>query len=417
MAFWIAAGLLSAVVALLVLLAARRPDMGQEPTAAYDLRIYRDQLAELDRDVSRGTLTEQEAARARTEVSRRILDADRTLHDGGQAARSGGTALIGGGLVVIVAGALWLYWQIGAPGYPDLPLQGRIAMIEDARNHRPGQDLAEEQIPPSPAPPAAPERVALVEQLRVVMAERPDDPQGLSLLAANEAMLGNYRAAHIAQTRLIELLGPEATGRHYIDLAEMMIFAAGGYVSPEAEAALRAGLQLEPTDGTGRYYAGEMFAQQGRPDLALPIWTALLQDSRPDAPWVEPIRAQISALAFAAGVEIDPALSAAPRGPSAADIEAAAGLDAEGQQAMIESMVAGLADRLATEGGPPQDWARLISAYGVLGRTNAAQIVHDDAQSVFADEPEALALIDEAFRSAMANAGTGDASGAEEDQP
>jgi len=132
---------------------------------------------------------------------------------------------------------------------------------------------------------------------------------------------------------------------------------------------------------------------------------SLLQDSTPDAPWVAPIRAQIDALAFAAGVEIDPSLSAAPRGPSAADIEAMAGLPGEDQQAMIETMVAGLADRLATDGGPPEDWVQLITAYGVLGRVEAAQIVHDDAQGVFADAPEALARIDAAFRAAMARAG------------
>jgi len=405
MAFWIAAGLLAAIVAAVVVLTARRPVADAEPAAAYDLRVYRDQLAELDRDVARGTLTAQEAIRARTEVSRRILDADRALQGDARSTRIGGTALIGGGLVVLMAGAFWLYNQIGAPGYPDLPLQGRIAMIEDARDNRPGQDVAEQQAPAFPAPPADPDRLALVEQLRAVMAERPDDPQGFGLLAANEAMLGNFRDARIAQTRLIDLLGPEATGRHHIDLAEMMIFAAGGYVSPEAEAALSAGLELQPRDGTGRYYAGEMFAQQGRPDLALPIWVSLLQDSTPDAPWVAPIRAQIDALAFAAGVEIDPSLSAAPRGPSAADIEAMAGLPGEDQQAMIETMVAGLADRLATDGGPPEDWVQLITAYGVLGRVEAAQIVHDDAQGVFADAPEALARIDAAFRAAMARAG------------
>ena len=33
----------------------------------------------------------------------------------------------------------------------------------------------------------------------------------------------------------------------------MMILAAGGYVSPDAEAALLRGLELEPRNGTARY--------------------------------------------------------------------------------------------------------------------------------------------------------------------
>jgi cytochrome c-type biogenesis protein CcmH len=206
----------------------------------------------------------------------------------------------------------------------------------------------------------------------------------------------------VAQTRLIEVLGNAVTGRHFIDQAEMMILAAGGYVSPEAERALMRGLQLEPRNGTARYYVGLMYAQQGRPDLAFPIWRNLMAESTVDAPWLEPIRLQIEEVAFLAGIDVtlaelpQPSGPAPTRGPTAEDIEAAQGMSAGDQAAMIEGMVAGLAERLATEGGPPEDWARLINAQIVLGRTEDAQAVYDEARSVFADLPEALALIDQA---------------------
>ncbi len=407
MAFWIAAGLICLVVAALVWLASRAPGRAEAPKAAYDLQVYRDQLKEVERDVARGTLTEAEAVRARTEVSRRILDADRALQaDGGERQQGKGTALIVIGLCATMAIAVFTYSRIGAPGYPDLPLEGRIALIEDARANRPDQATAEAQAPERPEREVDAERLAQVEQLRTIIEQRPEDTRGLGLLAANEAMLGNFRAARNAQGRLLDLLGEEATGRNWIDYAEMLIFAARGYISPEAEDALVRGLALEPRDGTGRYFAGQMYAQQGRPDLALPIWVNLLRESRPEAPWVEAIEAQIAEVAFVAGVELDPAmLEGAPRGPGPADFAAMEGLSADEQAEMIETMVAGLADRLANEGGTPQDWAQLITAYGVLGRTNAAQIVHDDAQATFADFPEALAVIDEAFRAAMARAG------------
>ncbi|MEJ6394916.1 c-type cytochrome biogenesis protein CcmI [Gymnodinialimonas sp. 2305UL16-5] len=405
--FWIASGALCLVVAVMVVLAARRPTNIEAPAAAYDLRVYRDQLAEIDRDVARGIVTEDEAERARTEVSRRILEADRALQREGHDNQAGKFGLMGitVALGISLVGAFGVYSMIGAPGYADLPLATRIDIVETARANRPDQATAEAQAPQRPRPEVDPERLELVEQLRGVMELRTGDVEGLTLLAANEAMLGNFRAAHNAQSRLLTLLGEDATGRHWIDYAEMMIFAAGGYVSPEAEEALLRGLELEPRDGTARYYAGEMYAQQGRPDLALPIWSNLLGESRPDAPWVEPIQLQISSVARAAGAAFDPAALPQPSGPTAADIAAAQGLSPDEQREMIEGMVSGLADRLATEGGTPQDWAQLITAYGALGRSNAAQIVHDDAQSVFADAPEALALIDRAFRAAMAQAG------------
>ncbi|KPQ14617.1 MAG: CcmH heme lyase-like protein in sacrcosine oxidase locus [Rhodobacteraceae bacterium HLUCCO18] len=407
MGFWIVAGFMSLLVALLILLAFLRPRTGGAPAAAYDLQVYRDQLKEVDRDLERGILTEAEAARARTEVSRRILEADRALQRV-QTARTGRGALerwiVAGGLVAVVAGAVGVYFQIGAPGYPDLPMATRIAIIDEARATRPGQAEAEAEVTMRQGVPEQPEREELVAQLRTIMEQRPDDPQGMALLASNEAALGNFRAARIAQARLIELLGDEATGAHHIDLAEMMILAAGGYVSPDAEAALLRGLELEPRNGTARYYAGLMYAQQGRPDLAFPIWRDLLAESTPDAPWLEPIRLQIEEVAALAGERVSladlpqPASVPAP-GPTAEDMEAAAALPPEDRAAMIEGMVAGLSSRLAAEGGPPEDWARLISAFGVLGRTEQAQAVYEEALGVFAENPAALAQIEAAGES------------------
>jgi cytochrome c-type biogenesis protein CcmH len=216
MGFWLAAGAISLLVAFLILLAFLRPGRAATPAAAYDLQVYRDQLKEVDRDVERGILTEAEAARARTEVSRRILEADRALQKAEAAeARRGGFDrwIIAGGLVAVRRGAVGVYFQIGAPGYPDLPLATRIAIIDEARATRPGQAEAEAQVTMREGVPEQPEREALVAQLRTIMEQRPDDAQGMALLASNEAALGNFRAARIAQERLIDLLGDDARAR------------------------------------------------------------------------------------------------------------------------------------------------------------------------------------------------------------
>lgn len=402
MGFWIATGLFCMMVVLGVLAAYLRPRASHVPAAAFDLQVYRDQLRELDRDVERGVLTEDEAGRARTEVSRRILEADRALQGAQGDTTKGGAwdrVLMGAGVVATLAGTFAVYQQIGAPGYGDLPLSTRIERVEAARAERPLQTEAEADVPFRQGQPADPEREAMVAQLRTVMEQRPDDAQGLTLLASNEAALGNFRAARLAQGRLIDLLGDEATGQHFVDHAEMMILAAGGYVSPEAETALTRALSLAPRNGTARYYAGLMFAQQGRPDLAFPIWRNLLAESTPDAPWVEPIQLQIEEIAFLAGnpVDLDQLTQPSPDGgPTADDIAAAQDLAPEDQRAMIEGMVGGLAARLANEGGPPEDWARLIGAYIVLGERGSAQAIFDEAETVFADAPDALSMIREA---------------------
>ena len=42
-----------------------------------DMAVYKDQMAEVERDLARGTISAEEAQRLRAEVGRRLLDLDR----------------------------------------------------------------------------------------------------------------------------------------------------------------------------------------------------------------------------------------------------------------------------------------------------------------------------------------------------
>jgi len=407
MAFWIVAAALTLGVAALLALAMLRARQGRtlDPGAS-DVRVYRDQLAEIDRDLARGVLSPEEAGQVRVEISRRLLEADRKAAASGTEDEAGpprGTivaALAVG--AVVVAGTVALYARLGAPGYPDLPLAARIEMAEAARANRPSQAAAEAEVAARipPVTNADPRHLELVEQLRGALAERPDDLTGHQLLARNEAALGNFAEARQAQERVIELIGDGATGSDYADLADLMILAAGGFVSPEAEEVLLQALRRDMNNSTALYYSGLLYSQTGRPDNAFAIWRRLLERSTPDDPWYLPIRAQIEDMAMRAGVDYTPPAPPvredAPRGPTAADIAAAEDMAPEDRQAMIENMVAGLSDRLATEGGSAEDWARLITALGVLGRTDEARAIADEALTAFAAEPDSLPLIEQA---------------------
>ena len=62
-----------AIAALLMPLLRRR--IAATPRLDHDLAIYRDQLAEVERERAAGLLTAQEATAARSEIERRILTA------------------------------------------------------------------------------------------------------------------------------------------------------------------------------------------------------------------------------------------------------------------------------------------------------------------------------------------------------
>ncbi len=409
MIFWIVVFALALAVCALLVLALWRGGKEGAPAAAFDLQVYRDQLAEVERDLARGIVNEDDADRVRTEISRRILAADAAVRE----AQSDGTATRGMPVfaalvsVAMVFGSALIYLQIGQPGYGDLALADRMEFAKAMRAERPTQLDAEASLSPAdfpPAPDPSPDYVALVTQLREVIATRPDDVQGLRLLAVSERNLGNYAAARDAFGRYVTLRGTDATPQEFSDLADMLILAAGGYVSPEAEAALTLALQADPTNGPARYYWGLMLSQTGRPDLAFRFWDQLLRAGPPDAPWIPPVQAQIEEIAARAGVNYVMPEPGNIRGPSAEDIQNAGEMSPAERMEMIGGMVEGLSERLASEGGTVSEWAQLISALGVLERRNDAFAVYQNALEVFAEDPTALDQINRAgSRAGVAN--------------
>ncbi len=442
MIFWaISSGL--AALAALILTAALWRGRGAGEARRFDVKVYRDQLREVERDLARGVVSETEAGAIRTEVSRRLLDADKA--DRAAAATAAAPRLASGIATVLVALAVlggsfasylgtatilsycgWTLQEIaeararttftlkirgnrvslspifdglGAPGYPDQPLEARYARSEEVRRSRIGQEEAEALAGTPPAAEADPDYLALIDQLRAKVAERPDDLQGHRLLAREEAKLGNYAAARKAQSQVIAILGDTAGAGEFTALAELCITAANGYVSPEAETALREALARDPEDPAARYFSGRLAVQIGRYDVAFRLWSRLLDEGPANAPWIPPIRADIGALAELAGVRYTPPPATDAPGPSAADLDAASEMTPEERTEMIRTMVAGLADRLAKEGGSPEEWARLIRAYGVLGETDRAAAIWAEAQQVFPEEA-ARAPIRDAARDA-----------------
>ncbi len=403
MVFWILTGAMTLLLALALAWSVLRGKRETGPAEAYDLQVYRDQLKEVAADAERGKIDPEEAQRLKLEISRRLLTADAKIQaDAAGDGQPRVASYLVAGLVsaVVLVGGFGFYLSLGNPGREDLPLQARINAAAELLANRPGQGEMEARIPAQPPVDVPEDYLANVTQLRQIMADRPDDQRGLALLARTEGALGNHIAAHEALALLIAAKGEAATAVDYADYADMMILAAGGYVSPEAQAALKEALARDPQNGVARYYGGLLMAQTGRPDLGYNMWRRLLRDSPPDAVWLPPLRAQIEELAWLAGdtrFELPPEAEAeagpVPRGPTEDDMAAAAEMTPEERMEMIRGMVNGLSDRLATGGGPPEDWARLITALTVLGQRDQAGAILTEAQTVFAENAEALTIL------------------------
>ena len=233
MTFWLAATLMSLAVGAAMAFALFRRDSSGRADTAEDIDVYRDQLSEIERDVARGVLSAEEAEPVKVEVSRRILAADRKAREGTPASNEPKPLNLALALILLLgmtAIAVALYSRIGAPGYGDQPLSDRLAGIEAAKSGRANQATAEAAIGEMPA--STPIR-PISNWLSVCgrsCRSVPDNIEGHRRLRTAEATLGNFRAAHEAQARVVELTGGE-TPDDVRTYAEYLILAAGGYVS------------------------------------------------------------------------------------------------------------------------------------------------------------------------------------------
>ena len=409
MTFWLFTIGLSSVIAGFFILVLRS-GRAQQDGSASEVSFYKAQLADVERDAARGIIDPQDAQQMHAEIARRILRLDGLQSAAADAAPLKQHMISGLFLALaLIGGSHLLYLHLGSASYPNLPQAERIERATQLLENRPSlAEYASSFAPQTQARQISEDYSSLVAELRSAIADNPSDLKGLRLLARVEAGLQNYSAASDIQSRVLSQLGAQATADDYLDYAELLILSVGGYVAPEAEIALRTALKQDPKNGGVLYYIGLMFNQNDRPDIAFKLWRDLLLKSPQNAPWIDPIRSQIQEVAFYAGVnnftlpEQLPTTAVTPVAPALSDdtIASAAQLSPKERDNMVKGMVAKLSQRLQDKGGPAEDWARLISAYGVLGDDTAVQNTYQLAVTEFATDPAALALLQNALKSA-----------------
>jgi len=377
MLIWVLFAGMTAIAVLFVVLPLlrRRAEAGQTVEAG-EISVYRDQLAEIDRDLEAGLIAAAEADAARAEISRRILRLSRADTAVAPTTRSRLAPLIAAVLVPVIA--VSLYAGLGRPGLPDMPLANRKVAVPA------GQSLEE-----------------LVARAEAHLAANPDDTRGWDVIAPSYVRLGRLEQAAAAWRNAIRSGGPSE--RRLNELGRVLVALADDTVPPEARAVFEQSLQIEPKGMLPRFFLAAALSQEGKKQEAVDAWKAIVAMGTGTEPWLADAR---QALAEAeaerdgrpapAPSEAAPPAAAAPQapGPSAADVEAAAQKSPEERAKMIQEMVGRLQERLMTAGGPVEQWERLIRSQLMLGRTADAEAALVKARAAFAGDAEATARLD-----------------------
>ncbi|MEX0345031.1 MAG: c-type cytochrome biogenesis protein CcmI [Rhizobiaceae bacterium] len=364
--FWTIAIILTAIACLAVLLPVSRPKATAEASESFDIEVYRDQLAEVDADNARGLIGGTEAAEARAEIGRRILQTKDAENPEGSGGGNSGKWLASIAILSIPLVAVAIYSVTGSPDLPAQPLQARL-------DKNPAENTIDE----------------LIARAESHLADNPEDSRGWDVIAPIYVRVNRYAEAENAYRNAIRIGGNNA--RRLTGLGETLLGLNQGVITLEASELFEQALDIEPRNSKARFFLAMAKAQRGQDAEAIELWRSVVADAPEQSPWRP---AALSAISAVENRTAQADGSGQP-GPDAADIAAAEEMTAEDRSAMIESMVAGLASKLEENPHDEEGWRRLIRSYVVLGRNNDAREALNQAVAALREKPELVQSLTE----------------------
>lgn len=276
-----------AALALLVLLrpwwqsrlfpAANRRVASTDSLRRLNSAIYRDQLAELERDRASGQLAEADYKEAQDELQQRLLD-DASGDGVSTAIATGrGTWIVLLVLLPLLGGGL--YSILGNP-------QASLTVAQQEQHAMASME-------------------SLVEKLAQRLAKNPDDPQGWSMLSRSYASMGRWDDAERAFLRI----GPsiEKDPQLLASLAELLAQKTGGDFSGRPRELLIKALKIDPSNMLALFLSGSDAMQSQRWADAVAHWEKLMPQLEPGSEDAQSIQSGLDQARAKMGVSTQPA--------------------------------------------------------------------------------------------------------------
>jgi cytochrome c-type biogenesis protein CcmH len=301
MVFWILVTLM--ILAVLALLL--RPLLrGAPPFVPGEDRlnrsVYRQQIQELESDLDRGLVTDEQMEQARMDIERALLEEvpEASQNRQGENTQRGRLPVMLAA-VLIIAASVPLYLYIG---YPGVPAGGGTAAAT-----------------PDGAMPSVQEMVASLERR---LQRDPDDPEGWLMLARSYTVLGRYGEAAGALERLRGMVGDEPG--LLVRYANALAMANNGRFEGRPAALIQQVLEQDPDNPSAIWFAGLAANQRGDYREAIDYWERLVPALQGEPEALQRLQQMIDQARAAQGIGTAEQ-AGAPR-PEAAAADEAAGV-------------------------------------------------------------------------------------------
>jgi cytochrome c-type biogenesis protein CcmH len=252
------------------------------------------------------------------------------------------------------------------------------------------------------SPQVAADGETSIEQLRAAAEASSGDAAPWGDLAFAYFGENRFGEAADAYRRALKIAPDEAV--LWSALGETLVLASErDPLPPEALQAFEKAVSLDPADPRSRYFLAAKKDIDKDHEGALAAWLDLLADSPQGAPWEDDLVRTIeqvgqmnqinvadriakaqgerepALLALGSGSLAGEAASSNLRGPSAAEVAAAAAMTPSDQRQMAEGMVAQLESRLQAEPKNIDGWVMLMRSRMTLGEPAKAKVALDAA--------------------------------------
>jgi cytochrome c-type biogenesis protein CcmH len=226
---------------------------------AANLDVFRDQLADLEREHSDGTLAEADFAHARRELQRRLLEEVDPAVDGAPPVIAGPSRKTAIAILLLLpVTALLAYSLLGQPE---------------------ALDPARTTPPPSQAAMSQEQIDAMVARLAERMQANPDDMQGWLMLARSYKALGRHAEAAAAYGKAESVIGdqPDLLAAY----AETLAMASNGGLAGKPRQLVEQALKIDPKHGHSLFLAGAAAMDANDNKQGIAYWEALLPQVEP----------------------------------------------------------------------------------------------------------------------------------------